>query len=234
MVTTAMSQTGQKLTVIHNLLNLAYILTPKDDQAFVGDSTICTDSQLARSVVFEASDTDTNWWELWIVTGLMARILIKVAVCNFGIALYRMADPLSICAGRFEWPSERFKLGDETQHTLEKVKVEKATVHWLVAVKSAIFWGLLMHMCLINLVLTAWKSGGMTELHADEWFGLAAFGLALCSIPLGWFVSTQIDLRRLDLESATPEVEEAEIETPLSKHIPRPVSIAMYRRFGSV
>lgn len=148
----------------------------------------------------EASETNTSWWMLWIGTGLLARILIKVAVCNFGIALYRMADPLSICAGRFEWPSTRFKLADSTNKTLEHVKREKSTIYKWVAVKATVLWGLLMHICLINLMLTAWNSGASTELHSDVKLGIVAFAIGLFSLPVGWFVTTRIALRRLEVE----------------------------------
>jgi hypothetical protein len=162
----------------------------------------------------EASDTETNWWELWVATGLLARILIRVSVCNFGIALSRMADPLSICAGRFEWPSTRFKLAESTNKTLEQVKREKATIYRWVALKSTVLWGILTHICLINLMLTAWNSGASTELHSDEKLGIAAFAIGLFSFPLGWYVTTRIALRRLKVEKSTgqPKGDDAVID----------------------
>lgn len=185
---------------------------------------------MARSLVMEASEAETNWWQLWVATGLLARILIKVAVCNFGIALYRMADPLSICAGRFEWPSARFQLPDSTSRTLEQVKREKSIVYQWVAFKAAIGWGILTHICLINLMLTAWSSGGgVTELHADEKLGIAAFAIGLFSLPAGWFTSTRINLRRMQVEERhSKRVVRADSENPSESTTPQkeiPVTI---------
>ena len=69
---------------------------------FVGDLEACNENGYVINEVLDiASQTNFSWWEAWIASGIIASILLKTGVANFGIALLRMADPLMACDGLF-------------------------------------------------------------------------------------------------------------------------------------
>jgi hypothetical protein len=111
---------------------------------------------------------ETNWWQIWISTGILAQLLIKVAVTNFCVNLYRLADPLSSCGGRFEWPPEylfRVRADDQTSteniastsgmpmNMATKLRKRKTISLSIIAFKWSMFWGILSNLCLLNLAL---------------------------------------------------------------------------------
>jgi hypothetical protein len=82
------------------------------------------------------------------------------AVTNYALALLRMADPFVVCSGEFFWiPS---KLGDglggrsKTQVFAGFRKNKESTLR-TIAFKGAITWGLIMHICIVNLMYTAYS-----------------------------------------------------------------------------
>ena len=64
---------------------------------FAGDTTICTNTSAAESLIFGLNqDADVNWWDFWIQTGLVASLIVQVLVTNLGLAVHGLADPLSM------------------------------------------------------------------------------------------------------------------------------------------
>jgi hypothetical protein len=146
------------------------IFLPAEDNPFLGETSMCSDTTIARQYLFVANsdDVETNWLQLLWVTGFLSKILIKVVVTNFCITLYRLADPLSYCGGRFEWPPKYLfrRRGDAETGTKDpvsstgmspkeaaKLRVRKTTSLRIISFKWAIVWGALTHLCLLNLAL---------------------------------------------------------------------------------
>mmetsp|Transcript_8665 Transcript_8665/g.9563 ORF Transcript_8665/g.9563 Transcript_8665/m.9563 type:complete len:803 (+) Transcript_8665:57-2465(+) len=132
------------------------ILAPSNSSHFLGDATVCTDPDLAREIIFDEPDDETNWWELWIATGILAQVFVKFAVTNFGIALFRFADPLSICGGRFQWPpSNQFQMVGNQEVDWKYLKFEKDRILKWISFKWALIWGVIVHICIFNLIFSA-------------------------------------------------------------------------------
>jgi hypothetical protein len=149
--------------------NCNRIFLPAKDNQFLGETSMCSDANLARQYLLTATgdDASTNWWQLLLSTGFLSKLLITVVVTNFCIRLYRLADPLSSCGGRYEWPPEYLfrerdeQTGTETVVTPSgmsssmgaKLRQRKTTSLSVISFKWAVFWGALTHLCLLNLAL---------------------------------------------------------------------------------
>jgi len=93
-------------------------LVSSDGITWVGNTTLCIDTDFASRLVSSPGETDSEWWELWLSTGLLAQILIKFVIVNYGIALFRWADPLSTCGGQCLWPPHSLfrQTSDQAEH----------------------------------------------------------------------------------------------------------------------
>lgn len=145
------------------------IFLPAKDNPFLGETSMCSDANLARQYLLTATGdgVSTNWWQLLLSTGFLSKLLISVVVTNFCIRLYRLADPLSSCGGRYEWPPEYlFRERDEhtgtelvispsgmPSSTGAKLRQRKTISLSVISFKWAVFWGALTHLCLLNLAL---------------------------------------------------------------------------------
>jgi len=146
------------------------IFLPPKDNPFLGEMSMCRDTNLAQQYLFTASvnDVTTNWWQLLWTTGFLSKILIKVIATNFCIRLYHLADPLSSCGGRFEWPPGYLFRGHGDAPTgtkdvvsptgmssneAAKLRKRKTRCLYIISFKWAIVWGILMHLCLLNLAM---------------------------------------------------------------------------------
>ena len=79
------------------------IAVPRNNMTFLGDTSLCFNPKTMSKLVLDPPEANANWWTVWFASGIMAKLVIKLALINFGLALFRYADPLSICGGRFEW-----------------------------------------------------------------------------------------------------------------------------------
>lgn len=150
------------------------IFIPPQNNAFLGDMSICKDTTLARHYLFTAANDDvkTNWWWLLWSTGFLSKILVKVVATNFCISLYYLGDPLSSCGGRFDWPpsylfrargddqtvnsnggSDRSSITGMSSNEAMKLRQRKTTCLRIIFFKWTVIWGILTHLCLINLAL---------------------------------------------------------------------------------
>lgn len=170
---------------------VAGILAPNNDTKFLGDASVCTNFTLARELVFEEPETETNWWEIWITTGILAQVFVKFAVTNFGIALYRFADPLSNCAGRFQWPnSERFKmLNGNSEREWRQIRNEKKNIFKLIYLKRSIIWGIIVHLCIFNLIFSTSDHDDEEAIHADSVVFKVTISIAALALLFGFLFS---------------------------------------------
>jgi hypothetical protein len=157
---------------------------PHENITFLGNSSICTNSTASRRLVWEShgdvNKSEGHWYDLWIASGFIATVLIKVAIANFGLALMELADPFVVCAGEFLWMPTSFGNGrqlrttgsggnrqileafDEQGRALPSEMVntwfkakQRALFHC--ALSKVLFWGLLVHVCLVNLFESVYK-----------------------------------------------------------------------------
>ena len=80
------------------------IWSPSLNSTFLGNETICVDRDYSRQEILVADESDLSFWEAWIMSGLVANLLIKIAVTNFGVSLLKLADPFCTCGGTYECP----------------------------------------------------------------------------------------------------------------------------------
>jgi len=132
---------------------------------FIGNETICIDRDYSRTEIMVADDTGLSFWELWIQSGLLAVLLLKFVLANFGVALLKMADPFFVCNGEYESPPEVID-GDLTEEqegnerrTLLNVNVgmknKKIAALKTVALRECLVWGLLTNLSLVCLVIAS-------------------------------------------------------------------------------
>ena len=137
------------------------VLFPADDIVFFGNRTICLDSEFARSRAIVKPDTEFTFRsmsKMWINSGLLASFLVKIAMTNFAMGLLHLADPFLSCAGEFMWIPEKLGSGlgsrDKNEvfrgFTKNKLKTLRNT-----HLRTCIIWGTIMHVCVFNLVKTA-------------------------------------------------------------------------------
>ena len=81
-------------------------------------------------------------WDVWIKTCLLA-----------------IADPFSICNRKLECRPERYSLVEKTGDLLD-MKEDKEAILTVLGVRSAIFWGLLTNLSLVNIFLGEFMSQG--------------------------------------------------------------------------
>jgi hypothetical protein len=147
------------------------IFLPPEDNPFLGETSMCRDTTLARQYLFSSfgDDVTTNWWQLLWITGFLSKILIKVVATNFCINMYYLADPLSSCGGCFEWPPGYLFRGNGDAQTgtkgnvgsgmspneAAKLRQRKTNCLYIISFKWAVVWGILTHLCLLNLALAS-------------------------------------------------------------------------------
>jgi len=110
--------------------------------------------------VLEAAETEANWFQLWIASGVVATLVVKIAVANYGLSLMTLADPFVVCAGEFLASPEYITRSGESTEDPSLVK------HWMrskmnsiryICMSQTIFWGAIVHLSLVNLFITAYE-----------------------------------------------------------------------------
>ena len=79
-------------------LTYAFYL-PQKDSPFIGNTTVCEDTEFQREQIHSAPESDMNWFELWISSGMLAQLFTKFVAANFCAALLKSADPLGSIDG---------------------------------------------------------------------------------------------------------------------------------------
>lgn len=128
--------------------------------SFLGNNSICTNRTAARKLIWEArydeegdstSSFETDWYNLWITSGFLATLFVKVAVANFGLSLMALADPFIVCAGEFLWIPNVNQI--ESQEWFRTK--QRALFH--VGLSRTLFWGTVVCLCMINLFCSVYQ-----------------------------------------------------------------------------
>jgi hypothetical protein len=147
----------QTLGFTHQLVfasTLDRVLFPSNEGQFefVGNITVCSDPvEAQRLILSTTSDTTVNYWELWVASGLVASILIKFVVANFGLSLYFVADPLARCGGRFEYPPGI----QGSNAAFQSLRDQAWTSLWATSIKWSFWWFSLTLSCVVSLYTAA-------------------------------------------------------------------------------
>mmetsp|Transcript_21801 Transcript_21801/g.32659 ORF Transcript_21801/g.32659 Transcript_21801/m.32659 type:complete len:288 (-) Transcript_21801:1140-2003(-) len=145
---------------------------------FFGNSTICYNPSYAREYLKAPEEASVNFWDIWIKTGLLAMIMVKITIANFGIALMHFADPLGSCDGRYECPPERYDPA-ETEEDMQELKENMLSILTVIGGRRTFFWGLITNIGLFNmyisqLIALGGDISGM-RVNEDEWAMFISF-----------------------------------------------------------
>ena len=103
-------------------------MVPDDDFVFAGNVSFCFDSGAIRDLVLATPEAKVNKWMIWVGTGILAQLIVPFAVVNFCVAVFRCADPLRSCGGRFEWtPKHRVQTLEESVSAIKNQTMEWKT-----------------------------------------------------------------------------------------------------------
>jgi len=157
---------------------------------------VCIDKDYARELVLVASENGLNVWEIWFQSGLLAKLIVKVAIANFGVALFKCADPFSSCNGIYETPpnvNQKAQSPEAIAH-LKKARIDMSDALKTIAFKEALFWGMITNFSLSSLIFVA-----LSDFDGWEILDFVLFGVIMtCSvfIPL-LFYGITIKVNRL-------------------------------------
>lgn len=168
-------------------------LGPKVNSTFLGNGTICLDTKYARDEILIADESSLSYWELWVTSGLLAGLFVKVAISNFGISLLKLADPFFSCEGTYESPpclNQKNNQGRVNAFIVdEKVKQDKATELRAIATRDCVTWGFIANTCLLTLFVTAWSNLG--EYDSTDYVLFTIVMLICASLPICCFSITR-------------------------------------------
>jgi len=140
------------------------VWSPADGSTFLGNETICVDHEYAEQEILIADDANITFWKVWIASGLLASILIKFAITNFGIALLKLADPFSLFGGMYECPPLS-ALGKHSDTEAQKrtaavlfvdkdVQDKREEAFKAIAIRESIVWGIITNLSLMSLIVS--------------------------------------------------------------------------------
>jgi len=164
------------------------IPVPDERIHYLGNSSICTNNTAARRLVWENRrdqdaydyDSQTDWYKLWIASGFLAMLVVKVAMANFGVSLMLLADCFCGCQGEYLWmpmslvpdgsktksqtPSRRAESNTTTSSSaapptqlIEKWFEKKRRALFVGALSKTFFWGIVVHLCMVNLFRSVYQ-----------------------------------------------------------------------------
>jgi hypothetical protein len=137
------------------------VLFPDDNIEFLGNRTMCLDSDVSRALVLVAPETGLSidaLLNMWVYSGLLASFLVKIAMTNFLVALLYLADPFVKCGGEFLWIPKMLGsglAGMDQNAVFQGFKRSKHDTLQNIYLRGVIIWGTIMHFCVINLWITA-------------------------------------------------------------------------------
>lgn len=148
------------------------VYLPEDGIVFLGNSSLCEDTDYARELLLQAPETEVSLYQMWLQSGLLATLLIKFAMTNFAVGLLKLADPFVVCNGHFMWIPAKFGLGlhgvDKTG-LFEQFKKTKETALFNITLRTLVVWGLLLHFCLYSLMFAAYSGSSSTQsVNSDD------------------------------------------------------------------
>ena len=139
---------------------------PDINGTFAGIMTTCEDNHYVKTELLNLLDNTASidWWSIWISTGLLASIVLKGCVANFGIALVQLADPFMACDGKYVGPPKDFSFG---QKEMNNLIVKSEHLLRIVAVGKVFFWGVFVNLTILNVVLGTERKGGEFDDEVD-------------------------------------------------------------------
>lgn len=179
------------------------------DPTFLGNSVVCNDPAYAKKKLLEeAGSSKASFWQVWINSGILAPILVKMSVANFGIAVLHLADPLSICGGKYEGPPGNYNLGGPAQMLAMRAQKEKRLA--LSALAQILIWGGMTFAWALNIFLS--QTAGPTN-AVDELRGTLLLGVSIVSLIISWLVSRRVNkaMRGLGVQDDENEREDSQI-----------------------
>eukprot|EP00984_Skeletonema_dohrnii_P032144 scaffold25645_cov78-Skeletonema_dohrnii-CCMP3373.AAC.3 len=158
---------------------------PERDSPSVGITRVCEDPAYQREQIHEAPESGMNWFQAWISSGMLAELFTKLVAANFCVAILKSADPLGSIDGMYERPAKEYFQVDNTN--MKILQKDKTLVLWTVAVRGCVVWGLLMHLLMINLIVTSVTNEELRQ--NDIVYGSTSLVFAFLIIPcIGFFV----------------------------------------------
>lgn len=178
------------------------------DPTLLGHSIVCNDPAYAKTKLLEeASSSKASFWQVWINSGIIAPILVKMSVANFGIAVLHKADPLSACGGKYEGLPRSYYLGSPAQMLAMRAEKEKRLA--LSALAQILIWGGMAFAWALNIFLT--QTEGPAD-AVDELRGFLLFGVSIVSLIVSWLVSRRVNkaMRGLGVQDDEHEKEDSQ------------------------
>jgi hypothetical protein len=155
-------------------LSMTNAFLPTRNFTFLGNLTVCNDGPTARKIILQPPDTEFTGfsaYDMWFKSGLLAALVIKFIVANFVISLLKSADPFVVCRGEFLWIPAKFGLGldglDKASRFYKEKKRKEAVLRYI-NLRDLLWWGFLMHMCLLNLMAAALSTSRSTGVQNSD------------------------------------------------------------------
>lgn len=97
----------------------------------------------------ELSELSTiSWWGIWVSSGVLAHIILPMAVARFGVSVVRLADPFMSCDGKYVGPPKGFQFNESGVEGLMKKTKEDLI---LAAKGRVLFWALFTNVLMLNI-----------------------------------------------------------------------------------
>lgn len=175
------------------------VWSPRVNSTFLGNETICVDREYAMNEVLVASEADLNFWELWIASGLLANLVVKIAIAQFGVALLKVADPFTSCKGMYECPPTLNQNDGEHELFVDgRVKEIKEAALRTLAIRESIIWGFISNSCLLSLVVVA--IANVNNFKTVDYIFFSIIMALTVSLPFVWFKMTFFVKRMVESE----------------------------------
>jgi len=117
--------------------------------SFIGNLTTCEDNDFVRREILELSELSTiSWWGIWVSSGVLAHIILPMAVSRFGVSVVRLADPFMSCDGKYVGPPKGFQFNESGVEGLMKKTKEDLI---LAAKGRVLFWALFTNVMMFNI-----------------------------------------------------------------------------------
>mmetsp|Transcript_9128 Transcript_9128/g.10582 ORF Transcript_9128/g.10582 Transcript_9128/m.10582 type:complete len:693 (+) Transcript_9128:321-2399(+) len=199
---------------------------PDSTAEFVGNENICSNATYAREEILVADDTGLSFWELWIASGLVAKLIVQVAISNFGLALLKLADPFCVCNGTYESPPNDMGTGESDEAEVSLIDDDKDLQNEItrikandlkaIAIRETVIWGFLANSSLLSLFVAAIPN--FDGFHRFDYIIFGVLILISILIPIGCMRLTRKTERSILLVS-TGDTEEDEQESGMLDRI---------------
>lgn len=151
---------------------------------FVGNDTLCFSPEYTFQKYMVAPATNTNWFNIWLSSGIIAQLFVKVLATNFIIHCLQLVDPLHSYGNQYEAPGSSL---DGQSNSIPRMSLAKeAMIITLLthsAMKHAWFWGIILALAIFNLSWSVFRNIQPTWGNTDQGVGLLLMIIAVL-VPL--------------------------------------------------